>query len=151
MYTDSDGDMPHILVGALVGAICGAVAYVFSVLVTGNEFNFGEFAIETLSGAAYGALICSGIGAIYIALGKVALATVTSIAHSINDELSFMNTMSNAATSLLVTAAFQAVFWFLPKPPVKMDEFWQRIDFFQSIGIKKFAGGVLREVFMDND
>jgi len=151
MYTDSDGDMPQILIGALVGALCGAAAYAFSILATGDEFNFGELAIETLSGAAYGALISSGIGAIYIAVGKVALATVTSIAHSINDGLSFIDTMNNAGISLVTAAAVQTVFWFLPKSPANMENFWQRIDFYQNIGIKRFVGGVLREAFLDND
>jgi len=49
-------------IGAGIGAVVGGVGYGIYIAVTGNEFNWGQFALAAGGGLAAGALIGTGVG-----------------------------------------------------------------------------------------
>jgi RHS repeat-associated protein len=54
-YYDPDGEVPHVLVGAGIGALIGGGSYALQVLIIGEEWDTRKFLIRTGSGALAGA------------------------------------------------------------------------------------------------
>lgn len=55
-WHDPDGEFPHILIGAGIGAIVSGGWYLFDCWWNEKEFDWGEFGIYTMSGAIAGAI-----------------------------------------------------------------------------------------------
>jgi len=64
-FNDPSGHCPLCVsaaIGAGIGAVVGGVGYGIYIAVTGNEFNWGQFALAAGGGLAAGALIGTGVG-----------------------------------------------------------------------------------------
>ncbi len=92
----------------LTGGLVSAGINVVDQLIDGEEFNWAELAISSLSGTAYGLVIGltggTGAGAV---LGKLAVAGGTSLLTSWNEEKSFGETFVSLVGSLALSGAIQ--------------------------------------------
>ena len=61
-FTDEEGHLPTIVVGALIGAGIEAGSMLLEYFLSGEPFTLNEFLINTASGALQGALVASGAG-----------------------------------------------------------------------------------------
>lgn len=55
-WHDPDGRIPHVLIGAGIGAILGGGMYAINCWINGTDFDWVEFGISILAGAASGAV-----------------------------------------------------------------------------------------------
>jgi RHS repeat-associated protein len=62
-YKDSDGDLPHAVVGGLVGGGVGGALELYSQIRSGQEMNWAKVATKTGVGAAIGATAAATFGA----------------------------------------------------------------------------------------
>lgn len=92
----------------LTGGLVSAGINVVDQLSDGGEFNWTELAISTLSGTAYGLVVCltGGAGGWAVA-GKFAVAGGTSLLNSWNQNATFGETMKSLGIALLVSGATQ--------------------------------------------
>lgn len=75
-YEDNDGNLPTVVVGALIGAGVGFVGSIVADVAAGREVDFKKAGLTAVGGAVAGALIGTGAGA---AAGmKVAASTVVT-------------------------------------------------------------------------
>jgi len=63
---DDTGGFWHIVAGAAIGGLIGAVSSIVGQVVSGNEINWGEVAVSAGAGALSGAInaACPGMGAV---------------------------------------------------------------------------------------
>ncbi|MBI4905287.1 MAG: RHS repeat-associated core domain-containing protein [Acidobacteria bacterium] len=78
-YKDSDGHLPHAVVGALVGGGVGGALELYSQIRSGQDINWAKVATKTGVGAAVGATAAVTFGASLLAQGT-ALGVVNTAA-----------------------------------------------------------------------
>ena len=106
---DLDGELPQVVVGALVGAVVGAGLEVATQLISGTKLsniNWKSVAIEGASGAATGALLSAGLPAQSVKMGRAAINGITSFAHEINQG----SGIAEASKSALISASTTMIF-----------------------------------------
>ncbi len=84
-YHDPDGQFPHILAGAGIGAVLGGGAYAVQVWRSGDEWSWSRFGIYTGAGALSGAAAAAIFGASAAlagsyGLGATAITVISSTA-----------------------------------------------------------------------
>lgn len=77
-YVDRDGQLPTIVIGALVGAAIGGVGSIISDAVSGEDIDLKKAGKNALKGAAAGAIVGTGIGIVAAAGATVAGATAAT-------------------------------------------------------------------------
>jgi hypothetical protein len=84
-YTDPDGRMPTVVIGAIIGGAVGAVVGGVSTAVTGGSWQevVSSTVTSAASGAVYGAIAGTGVGIV----GLVVAGGVTSAAGSVANEV----------------------------------------------------------------
>jgi hypothetical protein len=87
-YSDASGELPILVVAAIIGAIAGGAGYIAYAIQTGN-WSWGGFGMAVVGGAAVGALT-GGLGG----------ASATSVT---------LSAAGNAAASSFVAAFFPAI------------------------------------------
>jgi RHS repeat-associated protein len=78
-YKDSDGHLPHAVVGALVGGGVGGALELYSQIRSGQDMNWAKVATKTGVGAAVGATAAATFGASLLVQGT-ALGVVNTAA-----------------------------------------------------------------------
>jgi RHS repeat-associated protein len=68
-YKDSDGDLPHAVVGALVGGGIGGALELYSQVRSGQDINWAKVATKTGVGAAVGATAAATFGGSLVVQG----------------------------------------------------------------------------------
>lgn len=63
-YVDNDGEFPTIAIGALIGGVVGGIGSIISDVAKGKKINWGKAGKNALKGAAAGAVIGTGVGAV---------------------------------------------------------------------------------------
>lgn len=64
IYVDNDGQLPTIAIGAIVGGVIGGVGSVISDVAKGEKINLKKAGKNFVKGAAAGAIIGTGVGAV---------------------------------------------------------------------------------------
>ena len=85
MKEDRDGEVPHIVIGAVVGAVISSAVELGGQLLAGQplqDINWKKVGMAALSGAAGGALAATGVGLIGQVAGNVGIGVVSYMANS---------------------------------------------------------------------
>ena len=75
-YVDNDGEFPTIAIGALIGGAVGGIGSIISDVAKGKKINWGKAGKNALKGAAAGAVIGTGVGAV----GALSTAGASTVA-----------------------------------------------------------------------
>ena len=75
-YVDNDGEFPTIAIGALIGGAVGGIGSIISDVSKGKKINWGKAGKNALKGAAAGAVIGTGVGAV----GALSTAGASTVA-----------------------------------------------------------------------
>ena len=75
-YVDNDGEFPTIAIGALIGGVVGGIGSIISDVAKGKKINWGKAGKNALKGAAAGAVIGTGVGAV----GALSTAGASTVA-----------------------------------------------------------------------
>ena len=76
LYIDNDGEFPTIAIGALIGGAVGGIGSIISDVAKGKKINWGKAGKNALKGAAAGAVIGTGVGAV----GALSTAGASTVA-----------------------------------------------------------------------
>ncbi len=68
--SDPDGEVAHLAIGAVVGAIANVGFSYLNHMIAGESYGLKEAALDALSGAASGALAASGVGLLGQVIGN---------------------------------------------------------------------------------
>jgi RHS repeat-associated protein len=103
-HVDRDGRLPHILAGALAGAVWGAGAYLVKAAVTG-EFSAKQLGVATAVGAVQGAVIAATGGAGLLVSGALSQAAGGVVERGLTQGLSAAVNPKEIGKDLLKGAA----------------------------------------------
>lgn len=81
---DNGGEAAHIVIGALMGAAINVATSMFYMYHAGENYTWGDFAIDAAGGAISGGLAASGVGVLYQTAINGVIGGATEIARSIN-------------------------------------------------------------------